>query len=84
MAPLGYPLIEDNPGQVPTPWVGLSGSATAAGSGLGAEVRIDPVNEGEHNTHLWVAGVMIFSLVFLVVLQVTGFRFSTDVGITRR
>jgi hypothetical protein len=30
-----------------------------------------------------MAGVMIFALLGLIFLHVSGFRFSTDVGVTR-
>ncbi len=33
--------------------------------------------------HLWVAGVMLAALLLLIFGHVSGFRFATDVGVTR-
>jgi hypothetical protein len=38
---------------------------------------------GGENLHLWVAGVMLAALLLLIFGHVSGFRFATDVGVTR-
>jgi hypothetical protein len=38
---------------------------------------------GAENLHLWVAGVMLAALLLLIFGHVSGFRFATDVGVTR-
>lgn len=84
--PAAHPLIEDMPGEVPSTFsVGVTGEANA----LGAEARaggtagVGMSEESGYQTHLWVAGVIFFALAAIVLLQISGFRFATDVGITR-
>lgn len=80
--PGALPLVEDAPGQPPSMW-SASGSASVAGAELGVGAGLAPNEIGEHNTHLWVAGVLVFALALLIFLHVSGFRFATDVGVTR-
>lgn len=80
--PGANPLVEDMPGDIPSMF-GASGSVSAAGASLGGAVGAGPNVEGEHNTHLYVAGVMIFALAVVIALHISGFRFATDVGVTR-
>jgi hypothetical protein len=79
--PSASPLIDDNPGGNPSMF---GGGAQANVGPLSGEAAAG-VNyaEGEHPTHYWVAGVMLFALVGIIFLHVSGFRFSTDVGVTR-
>lgn len=79
--PGANPLIEDMPGEVPSMF-SAQGSASALGVSAGAGVYAG-VDQAEHETQLWVAGLILFGLLGLVALHITGFRFSTDVGVTR-
>jgi hypothetical protein len=78
--PGAAPLIDDNPGGNPTMF-GLSGQATAgpltgaAGGNVGYG--------SEHPTHMWIAAVMLAALIGVIFFHVSGFRFATDVGVTR-
>lgn len=83
--PAVLPLVEDTPGAPPSLWsIGGGAQAAVAGAevgGTGALGMNSP--EGSDSTHLWMAGVMIFALLALIALHVSGFRFATDVGVTR-
>ncbi len=79
--PAGHPLIEDQAGGIPSTF-SVGASASALGAQVSGGAGAGPA-EGEHNTHLWVAGIVGFALIGLILLHVTGFRFSTDVGVTR-
>jgi hypothetical protein len=81
--PAGNPLVEDMPGEVPTMF-GAGAQATAAGATAAVSANIGPNAGGEHNTHLWVAGLMLFALAAIIFFHISGFRFATDVGITGR
>ena len=79
--PGANPLIEDMPGEIPNMFSANAGaSAFGVSAGAGVGVGFD---ESEHETQLWVAGLILFGLLGLVALQITGFRFATDVGVTR-
>jgi hypothetical protein len=80
--PGAIPVVEDMPGEVPSSWgAGVSGAIAGGGVGAGASAALGP-SEG-NNTHLWVAALMLGALVLVVGLHISGFRFATDVGITR-
>lgn len=75
------PLVEDMPGEIPSMFsIGASASALGATAGFAAGAGY---GEDEHQTNLWVAGLILFALLGLIALHITGFRFSTDVGVTR-
>lgn len=80
--PGAIPIVEDMPGAVPSMF-SVAGGATVAGAEATVGGAIGPNEAGAHNTHLWVAGVMLIALALIVFLHVSGFRFTTDVGITR-
>lgn len=81
--PGANPLVEDMPGQVPTMF-GAEGSVSALGAEVGGALGAGPAGgESEHDTHLWVAGLMLLALAAVIALHVSGFRFATDVGVTR-
>lgn len=80
--PGAIPVVEDMPGEPPSMF-GLSGTASVAGADLSGSAGVAPNATGEHNTHLWVAGVMLIALALIVCFHLSGFRFATDVGITR-
>jgi len=88
--PAANPLVEEMPGAVPSMFsVGASGQAGLLGAqaNVGADAGIDLGDfagaDPGHETQFWMAGVMIAALAVIVVLHLGGFRFSTDVGITR-
>ena len=83
--PAALPLVEDTPGAPPSLWsVGGNAQAAVGGAALtgGGNVGMNSP-EGSDSTNLWMAGVMLFALLALIALHVTGFRFATDVGVTR-
>jgi hypothetical protein len=79
--PGASPLIDDNPGGNPSMF---GGGAQANVGPLSGEAAAG-VNYGEtnHPTHFWVAGVMLAALAGVIFLHLSGFRFATDVGVTR-
>lgn len=80
--PAALPLVEDRPGESPSLWsFGGDAQASVAGAQLGGGGSV-AMNSGD-STHLWMAGVMLFALIALIALHVSGFRFATDVGVTR-
>lgn len=72
--PGALPFVE---GAVGGSDAGAFAGAQAAGVQAGAAVTYD------RPTHLYVAGLILLALGGLVLLHVTGFRFATDVGVTR-
>lgn len=66
----------------------FGGGAEASAAGVPASVSAN-VSTGSgasgagENLHLWVAGVMLAALLLLIFGHVSGFRFATDVGVTR-
>lgn len=72
-------------GQPPSLW-SVGADASALGTGVTGGVAMSaPEGGGDtgNNTHLWVAGVMTVALIGIVFLHISGFRFATDVGVTR-
>jgi hypothetical protein len=81
--PAALPLVEDMPGEVPSSWgAGIGGNIEGGGAQLAAAVSAGP-QENSNNTHLWVAGLILLALAGVVFLHISGFRFATDVGITK-
>jgi hypothetical protein len=80
--PAALPIVEDGMGG--ETFLGAGASATAAGATAAVSGSLAPSGAGEHNTHLWVAGLMLFALAAIVFFHITGFRFATDVGVTGR
>lgn len=78
--PGASPLIDNNPGGNPSMF-GAAGAATAGPleANLGGSVG----SSTEHPTHMWIAAVMLAALVGVIFFHVSGFRFATDVGVTR-
>jgi hypothetical protein len=88
--PGANPLVEEMPGAPPSLFaVGASGQARGLGASaqVGAEAGVDLGDfvggDPEHQTNYWMAAVMLAGLGVIVALHMGGFRFSTDVGITR-
>lgn len=83
--PAALPLVEDRPGENPSLW-SFGGEAGASFAGVPATAGA-AVSTGSgaaaDNLHLWVAGVMLAALLLLIFGHVSGFRFATDVGVTR-
>jgi hypothetical protein len=78
--PGAAPLIDDNPGGNPS----MFGAAGQANVGpLSGEAGASLNYGNEHPTHFWVAGVMLLALAGIVFFHISGFRFATDVGVTR-
>lgn len=83
--PSALPLVEDRPGENPSMWsFGGEAGVTAAGTPVTANASVSTGSgaAGE-SLHLWVAGVMLAALLLLIFGHVSGFRFATDVGVTR-
>ncbi len=82
--PGALPLVEDTPGAPPSLWsVGGTAQASVAGAEVSGGSNLAMNRSDGDSTHLWMAGVMVFALLALIALHVTGFRFATDVGVTR-
>lgn len=63
---------------------GGNAGVSAAGTPVTASVAATTGSSGAgENLHLWVAGVMLAALLLLIFGHVSGFRFATDVGVTR-
>jgi hypothetical protein len=75
------PVVEDVPGEVPASFFGAEAGVNAGGAQAAGAFNVGPTG---NNTHLWVAGVMLVALVAVAFLHISGFRFATDIGITRR
>jgi len=82
--PGALPLVEDGMGGIPEGYGGVSGTASAAGSSISAAVGAGPSEGSEHSTHLWVAGILIVSVLAVIAVHLGGFRVITDVGVTGR
>ncbi len=84
--PSALPLVEDRPGENPSMW-SFGGGAEASAAGVPVSVAASASTgsgaASTENLHLWVAGVMLFALLLLIFGHVSGFRFATDVGVTR-
>lgn len=83
--PAALPLVEDTPGAPPSLWsIGGGAQAAVGGAEVGGSGNVGMNSpEAADSAHLWMAGVMVFALVALIGLHVSGFRFATDVGVTR-
>jgi hypothetical protein len=78
--PGAAPLIDDNPGGNPS----MFGAAGVASAGPLSGSAGGSVGYGsQHPTHMWYAAVMLGALIGVVFFHVSGFRFATDVGVTR-
>lgn len=78
--PAALPLVEDG-GDIPSAWgLNLGGSAEGGGAAVSAGAGVNPSG---NNTHLWVAATLLLALGGIVFLHISGFRFATDVGITK-
>lgn len=64
---------------------GGEAGVSAAGTPVSANASVSSGSgaAGSENLHLWVAGVMLAALLLLIFGHVSGFRFATDVGVTR-
>lgn len=82
--PAALPVVEDSPGAPPSLWsIGGGAQAAIGGAEVGGTGTVGMNSPSSDNTHLWMAGVMAFALIALIGLHVSGFRFATDVGVTR-